>query len=259
MVLLIGDVLCVCAEILIGFHILYTELEYAEGQVHALQAGQGNCTNGTGVHARAFSLGARAGRPAWSIRAAAAAPAHGAGHPDLHAWEEAEHIIHMASIAILCVFAAEIVLLCIGLGARFFQHPLYVLDAGIIGAALWLDLTVTVDQGGGLLILLRVWRLLRIVHGAFTVEHHETRRNEKEHDELIEKVEKAITNALTAGARETAGAPYLMMALQLLRDEETSAQQNRSGPVYSVPVIVAPAQSSVHSRLTVGSVVLPLS
>jgi len=58
----------------------------------------------------------------------------------LHVTEEAEHIIHVISITILGVFAAEILLLLTGLGAKFFQYSLYVLDAVIGGVALFLDL-----------------------------------------------------------------------------------------------------------------------
>ena len=146
-------------------------------------------------------------------------------------WEEIEHGIHYASITILFMFAAEICLLVVGLGTKFFQHPLLVLDAVIIGAALALDLSVKVDEGGGLLILLRFWRLLRIVHGAFTVEHHETEHLEEEHGQLVSKVEHAraaLLRALDADRGQGAGSPHVLQALQLLEDQDTISQQKGS-------------------------------
>mmetsp|Transcript_22360 Transcript_22360/g.53645 ORF Transcript_22360/g.53645 Transcript_22360/m.53645 type:complete len:262 (-) Transcript_22360:33-818(-) len=137
--LLLLDVACVCAEIVIGIHVLHEEVKHAEALLEACEAGGLAHRRVSEVHADA--------RPSW------------------HGWEEAERIIHIISIAILSLFALELLLLMIGLGATFFRSPFYMLDAAIIATSLFFDLSTWNNEGAGLFILLRIWRLVRILHG----------------------------------------------------------------------------------------------
>ncbi|KAJ1485213.1 hypothetical protein T484DRAFT_1794397 [Baffinella frigidus] len=119
--LLLLDVACVCAEIVIGIHILHEELNHSEVLLEACEV--------------------RAADGLAHRRAGEVAGAHADEHPSWHAWEEAEHVIHILSIVILCTFALELLLLLIGLGATFFRSPFYMLDAAIIATSLAFDLT----------------------------------------------------------------------------------------------------------------------
>jgi len=126
-------------QIVIGIHVLHEEVKHAEALLEACEAGGLAHRRVSEVHADA--------RPSW------------------HGWEEAERIIHIISIAILSLFALELLLLMIGLGATFFRSPFYMLDAAIIATSLFFDLSTWNNEGAGLFILLRIWRLVRILHG----------------------------------------------------------------------------------------------
>jgi len=157
--LLVADVVCVCAEIVIGFYVLHLELSHTEELLAAC----------------AIS----------SRRAGGTDTSHA---PGTHTWHEIEHVIHTLSIIILFIFAAELLSLVIGLGREFFTSPFYLLDVLIITASLIFDLSGPTDEGGGLFILLRGWRLIRIVHGAWTVQHHEVTHNKAKQKYLSSKM-----------------------------------------------------------------------
>mmetsp|Transcript_42518 Transcript_42518/g.96769 ORF Transcript_42518/g.96769 Transcript_42518/m.96769 type:complete len:251 (-) Transcript_42518:199-951(-) len=181
--LLLLDVACVCAEIVIGIHVLHEEVKHAEALLEACEAGGLAHRRVSEVHADA--------RPSW------------------HGWEEAERIIHIISIAILSLFALELLLLMIGLGATFFRN----------------------NEGAGLFILLRIWRLVRILHGVLeastlTPDHSPgvLKTREPGARQLREKMKgarEAIARAQTL-PHEEAGFE-LRHALLLLQEEEGDA------------------------------------
>eukprot|EP00802_Teleaulax_amphioxeia_P014807 Tamp_14885.p1 GENE.Tamp_14885~~Tamp_14885.p1 ORF type:complete len:326 (-),score=56.04 Tamp_14885:594-1571(-) len=217
--LLILDILCVCAEILIGLHVLHIELDLAEEQLHRLG------------HVR------RDQELRGSLRSAeAAAGTHVAGHDSLHVWEEAEHVIHLISIVILCAFSVELCLLAIALGRRFFSSIFYVFDAIVIGSALYLDVTVQADEGGGLLLLLRLWRLVRIIHGTYVVGSHEL-----EHAlEHMQSARECISSAQTC--REPERARLLAKALDLLADDHMD-EEHPPEPLSEGALVMAPVMA----------------
>jgi hypothetical protein len=55
--------------------------------------------------------------------------------------EEGEEVLHWASMSILFIFQAELVLLLFALGLHFFKHVAYVLDFVIIPISIWLEIT----------------------------------------------------------------------------------------------------------------------
>ena len=88
------------------------------------------------------------------------------------------HIIHSAllttSVIVLSVFFLELSILVIGIGFRhFFNNFFYVLDLFVITVSLGLEILFVVMKNSrasdlvGLLILFRLWRLVRIGHGIF--------------------------------------------------------------------------------------------
>ena len=115
----------------------------------------------------------------------------------------------MASLTILFLFLAEALALILALGpSKFFRSPFYVLDIFVVSASIAFDFSDTVhrevgqcwrgggagDRGGnltclccplaalrianakaGLLILPRLWRCARVVHGVYMASHMEVR------------------------------------------------------------------------------------
>ena len=134
-------------------------------------------------------------------------PRHHTPVAGLRSWELAEKIIHAASITILFLFLAEALALIVALRpSKFFRSPFYVLDIFVVSASIAFDFTdnhhkevKSLGQRGegepgpnltscllraplwlriakaGLLILPRLWRCARVVHGVYMASHMEVR------------------------------------------------------------------------------------
>lgn len=72
---------------------------------------------------------------------------------------------HWAQIAILCVLLAKSLGLILGLGAPFFTHPGYVVDVSVLTGAIFME-TFLDGKGGGLLVVVSLWRILRLIESA---------------------------------------------------------------------------------------------
>eukprot|EP01112_Ceratiomyxa_fruticulosa_P009721 TRINITY_DN2548_c0_g1_i1.p1 TRINITY_DN2548_c0_g1~~TRINITY_DN2548_c0_g1_i1.p1 ORF type:complete len:230 (-),score=27.40 TRINITY_DN2548_c0_g1_i1:86-775(-) len=104
-----------------------------------------------------------------------------------HAVEIAEEVLRYTSISILLILALELLLMMIAFGIEFFKHPLYLLDVGVIVLSLVFEIQFH-DAVGGLLVIFRLWRIIRIIHTvAVTVEEHEKEKTEKLKEELKEQ------------------------------------------------------------------------
>lgn len=79
-------------------------------------------------------------------------------------WE----VVFWISIGILTVLAANVILLLVAFGLYFFHHPGYILDAFVVGTALLLEIFLDTDTVG-LLVILTLWRIVRVAHGIFEV------------------------------------------------------------------------------------------
>ncbi|KAK3606428.1 hypothetical protein CHS0354_041365 [Potamilus streckersoni] len=81
----------------------------------------------------------------------------------------APHILHYASIGILSLFIIEILVRLYAVRLDFFRHKMELFDAVIIIVSLVLDIifrnTKGPENGVGLLIVLRLWRVTRILNG----------------------------------------------------------------------------------------------
>lgn len=92
----------------------------------------------------------------------------------VHEWEETEHFLHSISVAILFIFLLEALLLIVAMGpSKFFHSPFYVLDIVVVTASIIFDFTDDHHREAGLLILPRLWRCARIIHGVYVVGHME--------------------------------------------------------------------------------------
>lgn len=148
-----------------------------------------NCTNATAIsysceHGRSFQL-----PPQFSVC-------------PFYVVEELTHALHVAEIGIawasrgiLITFGLELLCLLFVAGPSIFMlHKLYLLDAFIIATSVVLDIVAALflhdDTISELIVLARVWRFARIVHGVgvsvHDVDEHEVAPEEG--SELYEKV-----------------------------------------------------------------------
>ncbi|OMO71083.1 voltage-gated hydrogen channel 1-like protein [Corchorus capsularis] len=73
---------------------------------------------------------------------------------------------HWVGISILAVLSAKSVALAMGLGGAFFRRPGYVVDGVVVVGALLLEAFLE-RKGGGLLVVVCLWRVVRVVESAF--------------------------------------------------------------------------------------------
>jgi hypothetical protein len=83
-------------------------------------------------------------------------------------YEEIEEILVIISITILSVFGLEIMLSLIGEGWSYLYNPLHCMDVVVISLGLYFEI---VKEGliTELLIIARLWRFTRLIHGAYEV------------------------------------------------------------------------------------------
>ncbi|KAL5481821.1 hypothetical protein EMCRGX_G022070 [Ephydatia muelleri] len=79
-------------------------------------------------------------------------------------------VLHALSLAILCIFMVEIIMKIIAFGMPFFTHKFEVFDATVVLLSWILDVASQKEEqafdAAGLLIMLRLWRVVRIFNGA---------------------------------------------------------------------------------------------
>lgn len=90
----------------------------------------------------------------------------------LHPLEEWKEMLAYVSVGILSFFLVEFALHFIALGPkRFFHKPLLVFDVFVVVASMVIELTLENSPEGGLIILARSWRFVRIGHGLYESVH----------------------------------------------------------------------------------------
>lgn len=89
-------------------------------------------------------------------------------HHDAHL---ASHVLHYLSIAVLSIFLVELVVKLYAFRLEFFHHKLEMFDGVVVIVSFGMDIAflhssnVAVGSGSGLIILLRLWRVARILNG----------------------------------------------------------------------------------------------
>lgn len=73
---------------------------------------------------------------------------------------------HWVGIAILSLLSAKAIALAVGLGSSLFRRPGYVVDGAVVIGALILEALLE-KKGGGLLVVVSLWRVVRVVESAF--------------------------------------------------------------------------------------------
>ena len=81
----------------------------------------------------------------------------------------APHVLHYASISILSLFMLELIIRLCVFRLEFFIHKLEVFDGVIVIVSFVLDIVFRnndgPESGAGLLVVLRLWRVTRILNG----------------------------------------------------------------------------------------------
>lgn len=176
--LVLLDCVAVVAEVLIDLSNCNTAEEAAEAALAALEAANASATHGEG------------GSPP---------PPHGGHGPVAEGF-------HIASVFILSIFLVEILAKVVAHGIAFFKKPAEVFDAVIVITSFALDLTVSGEAGAEvveLLLLLRMWRVTRILHGithAIHVQAHEKLQHERGLRRKVEAELKALRAQYEPGA-----------------------------------------------------------
>lgn len=86
-----------------------------------------------------------------------------------HEYDLAPKVLHYSSICILGIFLIEISVRLYALRLEFFKHKLEVFDAIVVIVSFVLDIVFRDNEGpesgAGLLVVLRLWRVARILNG----------------------------------------------------------------------------------------------
>lgn len=83
-----------------------------------------------------------------------------------HMNEVVEQFFHWIGIGIMSVLLVKTMALVVGLGISFFRHVGYVIDGVVAIGAIILEVFV-VRKGGGLLVVVSLWRVIRVVESVF--------------------------------------------------------------------------------------------
>mmetsp|Transcript_19419 Transcript_19419/g.23226 ORF Transcript_19419/g.23226 Transcript_19419/m.23226 type:complete len:367 (+) Transcript_19419:223-1323(+) len=109
----------------------------------------------------------------------------GVGHGECHhphssrAHDLVDVEIKLATVSaiILGLFALENLLLIPAIGMDYIRHPLHLIDGIVVGLSLWIEIQAIQHHfahvEGSWVILVRLWRFVRIGHGAYELSHHE--------------------------------------------------------------------------------------
>ncbi len=79
-------------------------------------------------------------------------------------WE----ITYWIGITILVILLLNVFGLLVSFGISFFFHPGYILDFVVVATALLLEVLLDAETAG-LLVVLSIWRIVRVAHGIFEV------------------------------------------------------------------------------------------
>ncbi|KAI8909372.1 hypothetical protein DFJ77DRAFT_472270 [Powellomyces hirtus] len=131
--------------------------------------------------------------------------------PNEHAHEEALWIVilNRLSIAILCLFCFEhsLRMFALGLG-DYLRNPLHAFDAAVVVGSLVLELVLKgpAQEIVGLLIVLRCWRIVRVIDGVATAikaeKEAEIHRIKRENQRLKNEISELRKQVADAGQHE---------------------------------------------------------
>ncbi|KAI1882473.1 hypothetical protein AGOR_G00251120 [Albula goreensis] len=108
----------------------------------------------------------------------------------------APQVFHFLSLALLTFFMVELAGKLFAYRLEFFRHKFEVFDAVVVVVSFVLDIVYVSSEdafdGMGLLILLRLWRVARIINGILVSvknrAHHKVQKLKESNDHLIQQV-----------------------------------------------------------------------
>ncbi|XP_072515739.1 voltage-gated hydrogen channel 1 [Salminus brasiliensis] len=108
----------------------------------------------------------------------------------------APQVFHYLSLALLTFFMVELIMKLYAYRLEFFKHKFEVFDGIVVVVSFVLDIVYISKEdafdGMGFLILLRLWRVARIINGILvTVEnraHHKIQKVQESNDRLVQQV-----------------------------------------------------------------------
>jgi len=106
--------------------------------------------------------------------------------------------LHWVTVAILILFAMELLLVIFAYGLHIFRKPFYLIDIVVVTGSLIFDIVLwTLQQNydydfiaGFVLLLSRGWRVVRIVHGVIVGIEEKTKENKKRLEDSIKTLKK---------------------------------------------------------------------
>eukprot|EP01120_Amphizonella_sp_Union-15-10_P014664 TRINITY_DN719_c0_g8_i1.p1 TRINITY_DN719_c0_g8~~TRINITY_DN719_c0_g8_i1.p1 ORF type:complete len:234 (+),score=26.90 TRINITY_DN719_c0_g8_i1:90-791(+) len=99
--------------------------------------------------------------------------------------------MHKVSIIILIIFEIELLALLFALGTHFFSKFMYVLDLVVVTVSLIIDLLLG-EVLSSFILLFRLWRMLRIVHGVYASVEENAKKKHHEQNKTIRKLTKEV-------------------------------------------------------------------
>lgn len=97
---------------------------------------------------------------------------------------------YWTSIVILAILMLNVFALIVANGRSFFLNPLYLLDLVVVSTALALEIALDADTAG-LIIILTLWRIVRVAHGIFEVTDEAWEKNIHQLEEKVKAVQDA--------------------------------------------------------------------
>lgn len=96
------------------------------------------------------------------------------GDPHSHKVEQLSEVLHYISLGILALFQLEVLLHLLAFGRHLFKHIGYIADFIIVPVSIALE--VLFHGVGSVLVVLRLWRVVRLMHSVYAVHHEETEK-----------------------------------------------------------------------------------
>mmetsp|Transcript_490 Transcript_490/g.745 ORF Transcript_490/g.745 Transcript_490/m.745 type:complete len:196 (+) Transcript_490:437-1024(+) len=131
-------------------------------------------------------------------------------HPGNQTLKEAFEAVEIASLCVLFIFAFDNFLLLIANGWAFFKSPLYVFDSVVVVLAIIFETVLRQAVAGGVIIIARAWRFVRIGHGIYETTHdpaeeeHFRQKASETNNNSEKKKNKTTTTKRASSARDEA-------------------------------------------------------
>eukprot|EP00040_Diaphanoeca_grandis_P026039 m.145174 g.145174 ORF g.145174 m.145174 type:complete len:217 (-) comp30423_c0_seq3:149-799(-) len=121
-----------------------------------------------------------------------------AGDPSL---ELAHQLSELLSLYILFLFLMESILQFVARGRSYFKEKSIMFDAVIVIASIALEIQYEGNSNAGLIILARLWRYIRLAHGAHEAHQH-SKSHGKDHDTKLSLSPAVDSNPINSDAQE---------------------------------------------------------